>query len=261
MKGNYDILVIDDEKVVIDSVIKIAQLENYTIDFSFEVNEALEKLKQNEYQLIICDIMLPEIDGFQFINLLQKINEDTPIVMTTGYTTIENAVKSLYLGAIDFIPKPFLLDEMLSLLKRGLKYKSLLNQKRNNSTNNIIVSCPSKYFRLGISCWANIDNDGSVLIGATNFFIKSVEPINKIELLENGEILTQALTCAKIISGEYVHNLYSSLSGRIIDVNKLLIQKPEIIEKDPYFEGWLYRIIPHELDYERQKLIPCGSDR
>lgn len=261
MSKKFDILIIDDEKVVIDSIIKIAGIENYLADFSLNANEALEKIRQNEYELIICDIMLPEIDGFQFLESTQKINNETPVIMTTGYSTIDNAVKSLYLGAVDFIPKPFSIDEMLSLLARGMKYKKLLAQKRKNILENIIVSCPPKYYRLGISCWANLELDGTVLIGSTNFFIKSIEPINIIELLEKDDVLTQASTCAKLFSGEYIHNLYSSLSGRIIEVNKTLIEKPEIIEKDPYFEGWLYRILPQELEYEKQKLIPCGSDR
>lgn len=261
MKNKFDILIIDDEKVVIDSIIKIASLANYSVDFSFDANEALTKLKQNEYDLIICDIMLPEKDGFQLLETIQNFNIETPVIMTTGYSTIDNAVKSLYLGAIDFIPKPFSIDEMQSLLSRGLKYKSFLQQKRNTFSDGLVVSCPSRYFRLGVSCWANLNNDGTVLIGATNFFIKSIEPVNKIELLKNDDVLIQASPCAKLFSTEYVHNLYSSLSGRIIEVNKILIEKPEIIEKDPYFEGWLYRIIPQELEFEKQKLIPCGSDR
>ncbi len=261
MKNKFDLLVIDDEKVVIDSIIKIAQLENLTFDFCFEAKEALQKLNHNEYNLIICDIMLPEFDGFQFLDRMNNLAINTPIVMTTGYSTIDNAVKSLYLGAVDFIPKPFSIDELQSLLKRGMNYKKLMSFKNLNITGEIFVTCPAKYLRLGVSCWAYLNNDGSTLIGATNFFIKSTEPITKIELLEVEELINQATTCAKLISGDYIHNLYSSLSGRIIEVNKTLIEKPEIIEKDPYFEGWLYRIIPHELEFEKQKLIPCGSDR
>lgn len=259
MKNKFDLLIIDDEKVVIDSIIKIAELENLTFEYCLEAKEAFNKLTQNEYQLIICDIMLPEIDGFQFLEKLNNLSINTPVVMTTGYTTIDNAVKSLYLGAVDFIPKPFSIDELQSLLKRGMNYKRLILQKNLFNSDDIIVTCPAKYLRLGVSCWAYLDIDGSIKIGATNFFIKSTEPITKIELLEVEELINQASSCAKLVSGDYIHSLYSSLSGRIIDINKNLIEKPEIIEKDPYFEGWLYRIIPHELEYEKQKLIPCGS--
>lgn len=260
MKNYFNILIIDDEQVVIDSIQKIAELENYTTDFSLTANEALKKLSENDYELIICDIMLPEMDGFQFLYEIDKRNISTPVIITTGFSTIENAVKSLYLGAIDFIPKPFSIDEMISLLHRGMKFKQLKNDHQKDP-NSLVISCPAKFFRLGVSSWANIELDGTVLIGATNFFIQTLDVVDKIELLNNGAILTQATTCAKFQSKEYIHNLYSSLSGRIIELNTQLIDQPELIEKDPYFEGWLYRIIPHELDFEKQKLIPCGSDR
>ncbi len=52
--------------------------------------------------------MMPDIDGFKFLDELRKIEISSPVIMTTGYSTVENAVKSLYNGAIDFIPKPFL---------------------------------------------------------------------------------------------------------------------------------------------------------
>lgn len=261
MKNRFDILIIDDEQVVIDSIRKIAELENYTTDFTLCAKEALKKLSENEYELIICDIMLPQMDGFQFLQEVDKRNILTPVIITTGFSTIENAVKSLYLGAIDFIPKPFSIDEMTSLLHRGMKFKKIKFDKEKNLADGLVVSCPPKFFRLGISCWANIDLDGSVCIGATNFFIKTIDQVDKIELLSIGDIITQALTCAKFFSGEFVHNLYSALSGRIIEVNEKLLHEPELIEKDPYFDGWMYRIIPQELEYEKQKLIPCGSDR
>lgn len=261
MKDNYDILIIDDEKVVIDSILKICELENYKTDFALNVSEALNKLESYEYKLIICDIMLPEIDGFQFLEILEKKNLETPVVMTTGYSTIENALKSLYLGAIDFISKPFTIDEMLSLLARGMKYKKYMKLKNNNFTDGIIVSCPANYFRLGISCWADFKNDGTAKIGATNFFIKTIEPISKIELMKNDDLIFQAVTCVKFICNDYLHNLYSSISGRIIELNEKLLNNPELIEKDPYFEGWIYRILPNDFQTEKNKLIPCGSDR
>ena len=262
MKEHCNILVIDDEQVIIDSISKIASLEELSVDSSLLGKDAFKKISEKDFDLIICDIMLPEMDGFQILNELAKRNVDTPVIMTTGYSTIENAVKSLYLGAIDFIPKPFTIDEMISLIHRGMRYSKLLEAKRKNVESVLLVPCPAKYYRLGYSCWMNKELDGSVLIGATDFFIKTVEPIKLVELLNSGEILTQASPCAKFrTDDELAHPLYSVLSGNIIERNEKVIEQPELLEKDPYFDGWLYRIIPTEFDYEMKILIPCSSDR
>jgi YesN/AraC family two-component response regulator len=262
MDNHFNILVIDDEQVIIGSIIKIASLEDFSVDTALSGKIAFEKLNTADYDLIISDIMLPEMDGFQILSKIESMHIDTPVIMTTGYSTIENAVKSLYMGAIDFIPKPFTIDEMISLIHRGMRYSKILRSRKNNEPQILLVPGPAKYSRLGYSCWMNAENDGSVLIGATDFFIKTVEPVKKIELLDVGEVLTQASYCVKFSSDdETIHQLYSVLSGNIIERNEKVIEQPELVEKDPYFEGWLYRIIPSEFDYEMKKLIPCSSDR
>lgn len=262
MKNHYNILIIDDEQVIIDSISKIAELENYTVDSALTGMNAFEKLVSNDYDLIISDIMMPEMDGFQILQRIESMRIDIPVIITTGYSTMENAVKSLYMGAIDFIPKPFTIDEMTSLIHRGIRYSFLLRNSKNDVQGNFPIPCPSKYNRLGYSCWMKMENDGSVLIGATDFFIKTIEAVASIQLLEAGEVLTQASYCAKFFSNDDIaHQLYSVLSGNIIERNQKVIEQPELVEKDPYFEGWLYRIIPSEFDYEMKKLIPCSSDR
>jgi glycine cleavage system H lipoate-binding protein len=206
--------------------------------------------------------MLPGMDGFQFLGALESKGIDTPVIMTTGYSTIENAVKSLYSGAIEFIPKPFSIDEMTSVIKRGIKYNYLQRIRKSNDKSILLVPCPAKYFRLGYSSWMNKDLDGSVLIGATNFFIKTIEPIRKIELLDVNEILTQASSAVKFETEDgLIHQLYSVISGSILARNERLLKEPELLEKDPYFDGWIYRLIPSELEYEMKLLIPCSSDR
>jgi len=81
-------------------------------------------------------------------------------------------------------------------------------------------------------------------------------------LLEVNEILTQASPAAKFETETgLVHQLYAVLSGSIISRNEKLIDNPELLEKDPYFEGWLYRVLPSDSEYELEKLINCSSDR
>lgn len=262
MKEHKDILIIDDEQVVIDSIVKIIEMESYSYDFATDAPSALEKMNSADFDLIICDIMLPGIDGFQFLAELDSRNINTAVIMTTGFSTIENAVKSLYTGAIEFIPKPFTVDELTGVIHRGIKYGSLNRKRKLDADSILLVPCPAKYYRLGYSSWMNIDFDGSVLIGATDFFIKTLNQIKKIDLLAVNEILTQASTAVRFETEDgLIHQLYSVLSGTIIARNNRLLEEPELLEKDPYFEGWIYRIIPTELDYEMTLLIPCSSDR
>ncbi|MFA5805611.1 MAG: response regulator [Melioribacteraceae bacterium] len=262
MKEQTNILIIDDEEVVISSITKIATSEGYLVNSVLDAYSAFQKISSSKYDLIICDIMLSGMDGFQFLAELESKRIDTPVIMTTGYSTIENAVKSLYTGAIEFIPKPFTVDEMISVIRRGIKYSSLMKLKRTNDDSVILVPCPAKYFRLGYSAWMNKDHDGSVLIGATDSFIKTIDQIKKIELLNTNETLTQATPAVKFETEDgLIHQLYSVISGIVFARNERLLKEPELLEKDPYFNGWIYRIVPTELEYEMKLLIPCSSDR
>jgi len=260
MKDHKNILIVDDEEVVVNSVIKIASLVGLSIEGVNDASAAFQKIDETDFDLIISDIMMPKTDGFKFLAELESRRISTPLIMTTGYTTIENAVQSLYHGAIDFIPKPFTVDEMISVLHRGIRYSKL--KKEHNPGSSILVPCPSKYFRLGYSSWMNKEPDGSVLIGATDIFIKTLGQVKNVALHFPDGILIQASSAIKIEAEDgLIHQLISPLSGTIIDRNEKLIDEPSLLEKDPYFEGWIYRIIPTEFDYEMKLLIPCSSDR
>ncbi len=267
MSKQYDILVIDDEKVIADAVNKICTAEGYKVDSACDATEGLKKLDSDKYRLILCDIMMPEIDGFQLLDEVIKRNIGSPLIMTTGFSTVENAVQSLYNGAIDFIPKPFTSDELLSSIIRGLRYADI--QKRINSTgiqsddsSIVYVPCPAKYSRLGYSSWAYQDQSGSVLIGVTDLFLRTIAALDEIELQKTDEEVIQGNACAQIKSKrEIIHSLLSPVSGRIIERNEKVFNDISIIEKDPYFEGWLYRVIPSDIEYELKQLIPCSSDR
>ena len=262
-----DILIVDDEQIVLDAVEKICSAEGYKVDQSITAEDALKKIDKNVYRLIISDIMMPDFDGFQFLEEIAKKKILSPVIMTTGYSTVENAVKSLYNGAIDFIPKPFTADELISSVARGLKYleiqKRLIESKnRTDDASIIYVPCPAKYFRLGYASWAEVENTGSILIGVTDLFIKTIDSINELELLKIDDEIVQGNCCSQIKSKEGLgHYVLSPITGRIIEWNEQLLNDTSIIEKDPYFNGWFYRVIPSDSEYEIKHLIPCSSDR
>ncbi|MFZ2322601.1 MAG: response regulator [Ignavibacteriaceae bacterium] len=267
MSKAFDILVIDDEQVIIDAVIKICSLDNYNVDVASNVTTAIEKISKNYYPVIVCDIMMPDGDGFQILDELHNRNIDCAVIMMTGYSTVENAVKSLYKGAVDFIPKPFTVDELLNSIFRADKYLQIINRAKQSRLKNqyselIYVNCPAKYLRLGYSSWLFNEREGSVLIGVCDLFLKTIDSVQEIEFMGHDDELMQGISCATVKSSdERTHKILSPVSGRIVEVNENLKSNVSLIEKDPFFEGWLYRAIPADLDYESKHLIPCSSDR
>lgn len=269
-KNEFDLLVIDDEQVIVDAVKRIAGGEGFKVDTAMSAPEALKKLEVNNYKLIITDIMMPEMDGFQLLEELEKRKITIPVIVTTGYSTFEMAVKSLLKGAIGYIPKPFTIDEVLSIIYRGIEHNNIEQEVRKEmfetsgdfGTSIPYVPCPPKYYRLGQNSWINVDNEGLVFIGATDLYFKTLKSFNEITLMSAEENLIQGQVCANFKTEEdLTHNLLSPLSGLIVEVNNKLIENSSLVEKDPYFEGWLYRIIPSNLEMELKNLITCSSDR
>ena len=267
MSKTLDILIIDDEQVIIDAVIKICSLDNHSVDTAINVKTAIEKISKNYYPIIICDIMMPDGDGFQILDELRGKNIESAVIITTGYSTVENAVNSLYKGAVDFIPKPFTVDELLSSVSRATNYQKIREKQKQslmikNKDELLYVTCPAKYLRLGYSSWMCQEREGSVLIGVCDLFIKTIGPIWEFEFQNVEEEIMQGISCASIkCSNDRIHKILSPVSGRIVGVNENIKSNPSFIEKDPYFEGWIYRVIPANIDYEIKYLIPCSSDR
>src|SRR5690606_36927663 len=114
--------------------------------------------------------------------------------------------------------------EIVNSVLRGMKYIQLLKSAANNkdkADSMVFVPCPAKYYRLGYSSWAAKENTGSLLVGATDLFIKSVENVTSIELWKIDDEVIQGNNCAHIVDKEErVHPLLSPLSGRIIEVNE-----------------------------------------
>jgi len=266
MSKTADILVIDDEQVVEDAVVKICALDNHTVDVAANVKSGIEKISKNYYPIIICDIMMPDGDGFQILDELHNRNIDSSVIMTTGYSTVENAVNSLYKGAIDFIPKPFTVDELLSSVFRANKYQHIKSKQKlfpiqNQNMELLYVTCPVKYLRLGYASWMFEERDGSVLIGVCDLFLKTIESVKEIELLKPDDEINQGISCLSITSvAERTHKILSPISGRIVAVNEMLLANSSLIEKDPYFEGWTYRVIPADIEYEKKHLIMSSSE-
>jgi len=250
MKQMRDILVIDDEPTVTGVVVKVCSAEGMTITAANHTHAALQLLERCEFRLILCDIMMPELNGFQFLEELSSRGVHTPVVMMTGYSTVENAVKSLTsTGTVDYIPKPFTADELLTVIQRCLRCSVLLDESESASLPRSgamsYVPCPTDYYRLGYVSWARMDNKGTARIGVSDLFLRAAEGITGFELSCQGEDLLQGVPCAEATTPDgSVHSIMCPLSGRILEVNALAQSTPSLVEKDPYFRGWLYQILP-----------------
>jgi len=255
-----DILVIDDEPMVAQAVVRVCSEEGMTVTAAGQASEALRSLEQSSFRLALCDIMMPELDGFQFLEELARRGIQTPVVMMTGYSTVENAVKSLSsTGAVDYISKPFTADELLTVIRRSLRCSLLLDEaesaglpRKNSMT---YVPCPAKYHRLGYVSWVLMEDEGTAKIGVSDLFLKAAEGIRGFELSAPGEDLAQGIPCAVAISPDgSAHSIMCPMSGRILEVNADAQSTPSLVEKDPYFRGWLYRILPSDPESNLQWL-------
>lgn len=250
MSQIQDILVIDDELTVTQAVVKICSAEGMTVSAASHASEALQCLEKNKFRLMLCDIMMPELNGFQFLEELARRGIRTPVVMMTGYSTVENAVKSLAsTGAVDYIPKPFTADELLTVTQRSLRCVTLLDEAESAGLERrgamSYVPCPKDYYRLGYVSWALMEDKGTAKIGVTDLFMKAAEGISEFEFAPPGEDLLQGVPCAEAISPDGLkHSIMCPLSGRVLEVNAGAQSNSSLVERDPYFRGWLYRILP-----------------
>jgi CheY-like chemotaxis protein/glycine cleavage system H lipoate-binding protein len=258
MKIARDILVIDDEPVVLQGVARICGSEGLTVDTAPSGQAGLERLEKSAYRLIICDIMMGDIDGFEFLAAVGRRGDRTPVVMATGNSTVQNAVRSLQHGAIDYLAKPFTVDELMAVINRGLNYRAM--HDRGSAAPSAPRSCPVHFHRLGYVSWAVTEPVGTVLIGVNDLFVKTLSGFRSIELVAEGTDLVQGTGCATITSSDgLAHALMCPVSGRVIEVHAELQAQPAQIERDPYGAGWLYRILPSDLAYDLQNLT-AGSD-
>lgn len=120
------ILVVEDEQSLLEGIKKILMEENYQVDTAESGYDGLELARQNIYDAILLDIMLPEIDGFSIVKTLRENAIRTPILLLTAKDSVEDRVKGLDLGADDYLIKPFASPELLARIRVLLRGKGEL---------------------------------------------------------------------------------------------------------------------------------------
>jgi len=140
------ILVIEDEKNLNDIIVKKLVLEKYCVDSCFNGNDALDYIFSVEYDVIVSDIMLPGIDGFEILRRIREKEIKTPVLLLTARDGIEDRVKGLDYGADDYLVKPFAFDELVARIRVLLRRNpSSSNSNASNifSIANLTVNCNS----------------------------------------------------------------------------------------------------------------------
>ena len=121
------ILVVDDDPIVVKSCKRILQAEGFEVFTCPSADEALQKMKQCDFDLILMDVKMPKHDGIFLMKEMKKYCPDIPIVVMSGYPTPETIADVAQLGAIQFIPKPFRPDEFMKIM-RGVIQKMPMKQ-------------------------------------------------------------------------------------------------------------------------------------
>jgi len=114
------ILAIDDEQIVLDSLVRTLGAERYAVDATRSSREGLEWALSRPYDLVLTDIRMPDIGGMRILRDIKRSRPGLPVVLITGYATVQSAVSAMKLGASDYVEKPFTPDGLVEAVRAAL---------------------------------------------------------------------------------------------------------------------------------------------
>ena len=114
------ILVIDDERIVIDSITKILKEEHIEVEATLSGRQGVEMALQKAYDLVLTDLRMPDIGGMRVLRDIQRAKPGLPVVMITGYASVPSAVQAIKLGAVEILEKPFSPDGLVAVVRKAL---------------------------------------------------------------------------------------------------------------------------------------------
>lgn len=118
------ILVVDDEPIILELMREILVTEGYHITTASNGNDAISLLQEDQFDLIVSDVVMPGMSGIEVLQAAFRIDPDYPVIMITGFPSVESAVKLVNLGAADYITKPFNIDTIKITISKVLKSKN-----------------------------------------------------------------------------------------------------------------------------------------
>jgi len=204
------ILIIDDEKAIRNTLKDILLYEKYDVDEAADGPEGLAKAEGGNFDLVLCDIKMPKMDGLEVLTKLQELKPDLPVVMISGHGTIDTAVEAIKKGAFDFISKPPDLNRLLITLRNGLDRSTLVTEtkilkRKIYKTREMIGESPS---------------------------VKQIkEMIDKVAPTEARVLVTGSNGTGKELVARWIHEKSARAAGPLIEVNCAAIPS-ELIESE-----------------------------
>jgi DNA-binding NtrC family response regulator len=119
------ILIVDDEKSILDLLGVVFRKEGYQVKTNPGTPKVYDLIDQSDFDLLICDIKMPQVDGMELLRHVKKQNPTAPVIMITAYGSVKQAVEALRIGALDYVVKPFDIEELKVLVLRGLEQRKL----------------------------------------------------------------------------------------------------------------------------------------
>ncbi|MCC8358430.1 sigma-54-dependent transcriptional regulator [Salinimicrobium sediminilitoris] len=206
------ILLIEDEAAIRRVLIKILTEENssYEVEEAADGLEGIEKIKDQEYDLILCDIKMPKMDGVEVLEAVKKIKPEIPIVMISGHGDLDTAVNTMRMGAFDYISKPPDLNRLLNTVRNALDRKELMVENT----------------RLKKKVGKNFE-----MIGESEAITKIKDIIEKVAPTDARVLITGPNGTGKELVAHWLHQKSDRSAGPMIEVNCAAIPS-ELIESE-----------------------------
>ncbi len=205
-----DILIIDDEKAIRKTLTEILSFEGYKIEEAADGEEGLKKFKDKTYDVVLCDIKMPKLDGIEFLQKAGETNPDVPIIMISGHGNIETAVEAVKKGAYDYISKPPDLNRLLITIRNAMDKSSLVTETK---------VLKRKVGRV------------QEMIGDSVPIKKIKETIEKVAPTDARILITGENGVGKELVARWIHEKSNRANGPIIEVNCAAIPS-ELIESE-----------------------------
>jgi len=205
-----DILIIDDEKAIRKTLSEILSFEGYKIEEAGDGEEGLRKFKEKSYDVVLCDIKMPKIDGIEFLQKAGEANADIPIIMISGHGNIETAVEAVKTGAFDYISKPPDLNRLLITIRNAMDRKNLVSEAKNLKRR---------------------VNKVQEMIGNSASIKKIKETIDKVAPTDARVMITGENGVGKELVARWIHEKSNRAASPLVEVNCAAIPS-ELIESE-----------------------------
>ncbi len=219
-----NILVVDDEKSIRRSLEEILSYEKHQVQTAEDALSGIELLKANDFDAILCDIKMPEMDGLEALAIFQELRPDIPVIIISGHGNIDAAVEAIKKGAFDFIEKPLDLNRLLITLRNAMDKSVLVAEtkvlkKRVNKKNTIIgESEPVREMRSIIERVA--PTDARILITGPNGTGKELVAHQIHEYSQRAKAPFVEVNCAAIPSELIESELFGHEKGSFTSAHK-----------------------------------------